>query len=71
MMPNYRFVLSSGGGQREEAEELGIFNDEGALLYARRLSHSRGVEVWQEARLVGRIEPRAEDAPALVAEPVI
>jgi hypothetical protein len=67
-MPNYRFVLRNGGDKPEEAEELGIFNDDGALQYARRISHNRTVEVWHEARLVGRVEPRLEQEMILTVE---
>ena len=69
-MPNYRFVLSVGGDRPGQVEELGIFNDEGALLYARRLSSNRPVEVWEQARLVGRVDPRAEAPLAIMPEPV-
>lgn len=56
-MPQYRFVLRSADTGAERAEEFGIFNDEGALQFARRFGHNREVEVWQQERLVGRIEP--------------
>jgi hypothetical protein len=55
-MPQYRFVVRSDAGA-ERAQEFGIFNDEGALQYARRFGHDREVEVWQQERLVGRVEP--------------
>lgn len=56
-MPHYRFVLRDGDQQAERAEEFGIFNDEGAMQFARRYRANTPVEVWQQERLVGRIEP--------------
>jgi hypothetical protein len=56
-MPNYRFVIVDDDG-RHPPEERGLFNDEGALQYARRLSGSRPVEIWSDARLVGRVDPK-------------
>ena len=56
-MPQYRFVMRSGDAGAERAEEFGIFNDEGALQFARRFGQNREVEVWQQERLVGRVDP--------------
>jgi len=56
-MPQYRFVLTDKETGSERAEEFGIFNDQGAMQFARRYGHNRDVEVWQQERLVGRIEP--------------
>jgi hypothetical protein len=56
-MPHYRFVLTSSGQEQDRAEEYGIFNDEGALQFARRFGHNAPVEIWEQQRLVGRIEP--------------
>jgi hypothetical protein len=56
-MPHYRFVLAGPGDTDVRAEEYGIFNDQGALQFARRFAHNRAVEIWEEQRLVGRIEP--------------
>lgn len=56
-MPHYRFVLTRARGGDVRAEEYGIFNDQGALQFARRFSHNGPVEIWEEQRLVGRIEP--------------
>ena len=56
-MPQYRFVLTGAGEGDSRAEEYGIFNDQGALQFARRYAHNAPVEIWEEQRLVGRIEP--------------
>ncbi|HEY0114858.1 MAG TPA: hypothetical protein VGB54_03975 [Allosphingosinicella sp.] len=55
-MPQYRFILSNTEASAERAEEFGIFNDEGAMRFARRYGGNRAVEVWEQERLVGRIE---------------
>ncbi len=55
-MPHYRFVLTGPGEGDSRAEEYGIFNDQGALQFARRFAHNATVEIWEEQRLVGRIE---------------
>jgi len=56
-MPHYRFVLTGSGEGHARAEEYGIFNDQGALQFARRYAHNAPVEIWEEQRLVGRVEP--------------
>jgi len=56
-MPHYRFVLTGAGDGASRAEEYGIFNDQGALQFARRFAHNGPVEIWEEQRLVGRVEP--------------
>ena len=56
-MPHYRFVLTGAGQSGGRAEEFGIFNDQGALQLARRFAHSAPVEIWEEQRLVGRVQP--------------
>ena len=56
-MPHYRFVLTGAGEGDGRAEEYGIFNDQGALQFARRFAHNGPVEIWDEQRLVGRVEP--------------
>jgi hypothetical protein len=56
-MPQYRFVLREADQGAERAEEFGIFNDEGAMQFARRYGASNPVEVWHQERLVGRVEP--------------
>ena len=56
-MPHYRFVLTSAGHAQDRTEEYGIFNDEGALRFARRFGHNAPVEIWEEQRLVGRVGP--------------
>ena len=56
-MPHYRFVLTAAGEGDSRAEEYGIFNDQGALQFARRFAHNGPVEIWEEQRLVGRVEP--------------
>ena len=66
-MPQYRFVLKTTDDRPVRTEEYGIFNDQGALQYARRLSRNRSVEIWDQSRLVGRIEPMAVEL-AEVAE---
>jgi hypothetical protein len=55
-MPHYRFVLTRAADGDVRAEEYGIFNDRGALQFARRFSRNGSVEIWEEERLVGRIE---------------
>jgi hypothetical protein len=61
-MPMYRF--SSIGTDRADglAGEFGFFNDDGALQHARRLQRSKVIEVWQQDRLVGRLEPELSSA---------
>ena len=56
-MPHYRFVTKAAEAGTDQAEEFGIFNDEGALQFARRYGRNRAVEVWESERLVGRVEP--------------
>ena len=56
-MPHYRFILREADESPERAEEFGIFNDEGAMQVARRYGGNKPVEVWEQERLVGRIEP--------------
>ena len=56
-MPHYRFVLAGAGESDGRDEEYGIFNDQGALQFARRFAHNGPVEIWDEQRLVGRVEP--------------
>ena len=56
-MPHYRFVLTGTGEGDGRAEEYGIFNDQGALQFARRFAHNAPVEIWEEQRLVGTVEP--------------
>ena len=67
-MPSYRFVLRDDFERAAPAEEIGLFNDEGALQYARRIGRNKAVEIWCEARLVGRVEPRAADSPAMAVK---
>lgn len=55
-MPHYRFVLRGSDESAERAEEFGIFNDEGAVQFACRYGHGSIVEVWEQQRLVGRVE---------------
>lgn len=56
-MPMYRF--SNIGTDHGDApkREFGFFNDDGALQHARRLLRSEIIEVWQQDRLVARLEP--------------
>ena len=56
-MPHYRFVLTDDSSGTGRAEEFGIFNDKGALQFARRFANNRQVEVWERERLVGRVDP--------------
>ena len=56
-MPQYRFVLTGAGEGDSRAEEYGLFNDQGALQFARRYAHNAPVEIWEEQRLVGRVDP--------------
>jgi hypothetical protein len=56
-MPHYRFVLTDAETGVGRAQEFGLFNDSGALQFARRYAHGREVEVWESERLVGRVEP--------------
>lgn len=67
-MPNYRFVMRHGESDLFEAEEVGIFNDEGAIQYARRISHNRIVEVWNGSRLVASVEPKSRASVPMPAE---
>jgi hypothetical protein len=61
-MPQYRFVVTDASAGTQRAEEYGIFNDQGAMQFARRFGHNREIEVWQQERLVGRVGRAAEPA---------
>ncbi len=56
-MPMYRFSRIGTDRQDIRGREFGFFNDDGALQHARRLQRSEVIEVWQQDRLVGRLEP--------------
>lgn len=56
-MPQYRFVLTDAQSGSGRAAEFGIFNDQGALQFARRFGDGREIEVWDRERLVGRVAP--------------
>jgi hypothetical protein len=63
-MPHYRFVLNGAETEPARSEEFGLFNDEGALRFARRYGHNGSVEIWEANRLVGRVEPARILTPA-------
>ncbi|PSJ43220.1 hypothetical protein [Allosphingosinicella deserti] len=63
-MPLYRLCFEDH--DRRTEEEVGFFNDEGALAYARRLSRGRPVELWRGEALVHRDQ---EIARVRTAEP--
>lgn len=54
-MPLYRLCFEADRTHRVE-EEVGFFNDEGALAYARRHARGRTVELWRGDMLVHRDE---------------
>lgn len=66
-MPQYRFVLTDKDTGSERAEEFGIFNDQGALQFARRYDHNREVQVWQQGRFVGRVSPASHAEAGVLA----
>jgi hypothetical protein len=57
-MPYYRLYLQNGWGHVTKADELFAPDDEAALAAARALRHFHPIEVWQQGRNVGLIEPR-------------
>ncbi|QAY75745.1 hypothetical protein [Sphingosinicella sp. BN140058] len=61
-MPLYRLCFQERGAHRVE-QQVGFFNDEGALAYARRFARGRAVEVWRDAVLLHR-----DPAPRVLAE---
>ena len=56
-MPIYRFNRIGSDRQDIRAHEFCFFNDDGALQHERRLQRSEVIEVWQQDRLVGRLDP--------------
>jgi len=64
-MPLYRVRFETGGTRASE-EEMGFFNDEGALAYARRHARGRSIELWRGAALVHRDQPIAHEPANLV-----
>lgn len=66
-MPNYRFVTKTDDDRTERAEEFGMFNDQGAISFARRMAGNRAVEIWNQSRLVARVEPNSRVQPPLAA----
>ena len=57
-MPLYRLCFEDQ--DRRTEQEIGFFNDEGALAYARRLSRGRPVELWRGKALVHRDQEIAQ-----------
>lgn len=51
----YRLYLLDGNGHIYRGEEFVSENDETAMAHARQLSAGRTAEVWQYARVVGKI----------------
>jgi hypothetical protein len=56
-MAHYRVYFLDGASHINEAAALDCENDEEAIKKATGISYSHVIEVWQEARLVKRIEP--------------
>lgn len=57
-MPSYRIFFLRADGRIFRRSEIAAESDGDALRQAGALAHRDGVEVWQEARMVGAIGPR-------------
>lgn len=64
-MPMYQFRFSDSP-RSTDVEEIGFFNDDGAMRYAGRIGAGRAVQVWRGSELVGESLP-AEARPSVVA----
>ena len=56
-MPYYRLYFHNRFGKFERAEEVDVADDAAALRRAREIDHAHCIEVWQQARRVGIVEP--------------
>ena len=56
-MAHYRAYLFNSWGHVANAQDLDVPDDEAALQRAMAIGHSHAVEVWQQGRKVGLIEP--------------
>ena len=56
-MSTYRIFLQRKDGRIFRGIEVAAQTDDEALQRALELAHEHGVEVWQEARMVGTVAP--------------
>jgi hypothetical protein len=64
-MPLYRLCFEERADHRVETE-VGFFNDEGALAYARRFARGRYLEIWRGTELLVREPTLQPSTPELV-----
>ena len=60
-MASYRFYFMTANDRIARGQDIDCDSDEEALAHARALRHANAVEIWQERRKVGRIEPALND----------
>jgi hypothetical protein len=61
VMPHYRIYLINCDDDFVGVQNVASLTDADALAHARAMvTIERGVEVWEQARFVGRIEPEME-----------
>jgi hypothetical protein len=58
---SYRFYFMTANDRIARGQDIDCDDDEDALARARALHHAHAVEVWQERRKVGRIEPALKE----------
>lgn len=61
-MPAYRFHALPRTD--EHPEERQFFNDAAAMAWALRTAGPEGVEIWEDARFVGRLHGAVPETPA-------
>jgi hypothetical protein len=69
VVPNYNFRIRTADGSSQAAQDLGLYNDEAALSYAKRIARSSEVEVWRQGRLVGSVPAHPSQHGMRVREP--
>lgn len=60
-MASYRFYFMTASDRIARGQDIDCADDEDALARARSLHHAHAVEIWQERRKVGRIEPTLKE----------
>ncbi|MDA8250023.1 MAG: hypothetical protein M0Z28_12715 [Rhodospirillales bacterium] len=63
-MTPYRVYMLDRHNRICAAQDIDCADDAEAVAQAARLARGEGVEVWSEARLVGRLGPAAGATPA-------
>jgi hypothetical protein len=56
-MPYYRLYLLNTDGRILHASEAEVENDAAGIMRARSIGHPDKVEIWQEKRKVGIVDP--------------